>query len=300
MMMARTMWRPAVSGFLFSLVACSEASATYIGDRFFPSTLATAVPTPADFVDIPHVVLLPEIGDTREVDFPVTYSKLITKDWSVLFTDTFRVIDPANTNTRTGFDNLVIGTQYQLYTNPEHQFVFTVGGTAALGGTGSSDIAPSFSTLTPTIYIGKGFGDLPDSWLQPVNLTANLGVALPTDSTTMIGGTTATDPDILLWSFALEYTLLTNNQTSDGRRFPTGWVPLVELALSAPVDGPNAGETTGTINPGVIWVGEAFQFGLEAIVPINERSGDDIGMRAQIHFYLGNLFPNTIGKPIFD
>jgi len=75
--------------------------------------------------------------------------------------------------TRSGFDNFVIGTQYHLYVNPEHQFIFTVGGTAAIGGTGSSQVANSFSTLTPTAYIGKGFGDLPDSmaWLRPVNFT---------------------------------------------------------------------------------------------------------------------------------
>src|SRR6185436_9537069 len=120
-------------------------------------------------------------------------------------------------------DNFVIGTQYHLYVNPEHQFIFTVGGTAAIGGTGSSQVANSFSTLTPTAYIGKGFGDLPDSmaWLRPVNVTANVGVALPTQSTTLstttlpTGATTVTEtvnPQNLLWSFALEYTMLTTNR----------------------------------------------------------------------------------------
>src|SRR3981189_142114 len=46
---------------------------------------------------------------------------------------------------------------------------------------------PSFSTLTTTVFIGKGFGDLPDSmaWLRPVIVTANFGVALTTQSTTL-------------------------------------------------------------------------------------------------------------------
>ncbi len=262
----------------------------------------TVVPTPADFANIPHVVRLPEIDGTDETDFLFTYSKLITKDWSLFFTETYRVLD-APTGTRSGFENLTIGTQYQLYTNPEHQFVFTVGGTASLGGTGSTEVgSPSFSTLTPTIYVGKGFGDLPDSlsWLQPVNVTANLGVSLPTDDTTTTGGVLVTNPDILNWSFALEYSLLTTNHTSDGRRFPTGWVPLVEFALTTPLDGPDAGETTGTINPGIIWVREEAQYGVEAIIPINENSGDGIGVRAQVHWYFPNIFPNTLGKPIFD
>jgi hypothetical protein len=298
--MAKSAWHIAVPGFIFVVAGCSEASAAYVDDRFFPSTLVTVVPTPADFLNFPHFVMLPETGGTREYDFLFTYSKLITKDWSLFFTETFRVLDGADASTISGFENLVLGTQYQLYTNPEHQFVVTVGGTAALGGTGSSDVAPSYSTLTPIIYMGKGLGDLPDSvaWLQPVNLTANLGVALPTEKTTAAG---AIIPDVLNWSFAVEYTMLKDNYTSSGHRYPTGWVPLVEVALTTPLDGPDAGFTTGTINPGVIWVGEKFQFGLEGIVPINSRSGEGLGVRAQIHFYLGNIFPNSIiGKPIFD
>src|SRR3981189_2791700 len=143
-MMVRPAWHAAVPGFLLALAACSEASAEWVGDRFFPSTLATTVPTPADFFNPPSLVLLPQTATTpptREPDFPTTSSKVITKGWGVTFTETFRVIDPANAPRRSGFDNFVIGTQYALYTNPEHQSIFTVGGTAAIGGTGASNVA---------------------------------------------------------------------------------------------------------------------------------------------------------------
>src|ERR1700676_4239022 len=125
---------------------------------------------------------------THEIDIPSTYSRLVTKDWGVFFTETFRIWDVANKGRLSGFDNLVIGTQYQLYTDPEHQFVFTVGSTAAIGGTGAPGIASSFSTLTPTIYIGKGFGDLPDSvaWLRPLTISATVAVAVPTDALHLI------------------------------------------------------------------------------------------------------------------
>src|SRR6202521_5974021 len=188
--MACTAWRTAISGFLLLLATCSEGSAAYVGDRYFPSTLATTVPTAADFYNPPYFVKLPDTSttpSTREFDIPTTYSRLITKDWSVFFTEPFRVIEDANKGRLSGFDNLVIGTQYQVYTNPEHQFVFTVGGTAAIGGTGSPGIAASFSTLTPTVYIGKGFGDLPDSaaWLRPLTISATAAVAVPTESSTL-------------------------------------------------------------------------------------------------------------------
>src|SRR3981189_1746177 len=264
--MAFTAWRTAIPGFLFLLATCSEVSAAYVGDRFFPSTLATTVPTPADFYNPPYFVKLPDTSATpsiREIDIPTTYSRLVTRDLSVFFTETFRILEDANRGTRTGFDNLVIGAQYQLYTNPEHQFVLTVGGTAAIGGTGATGIASSFSTLTPTVYIGKGFGDLPDSmaWLRPLTVSGTVAVAVPTASTSLgtidslradagaftslmtvpSGATTLSEtinPKILQLGFALEYSLVTNqyhgaNRT--GTRYPAGWVPLVEFTTRTPL-----------------------------------------------------------------
>jgi hypothetical protein len=142
--MARTAWRTAIAGFLLLLATCSEGLAAYVGDRFFPSTLATTVPTPADFYNPPYFVKLPNTATTREIDIPSTYSRLVTRDLAVFFTETFRILDVANKGRVSGFDNLVIGTQYQLCTDAAHQFVFTVGGTAAIGGTGSSPVAASF------------------------------------------------------------------------------------------------------------------------------------------------------------
>src|SRR6202051_428835 len=184
--MACIAWRTIIPGFLLLLATCSEGWAAYVGDRYFPSTLATTVPTAADFYNPPYFVRLPDTATTtttHEIDIPTTYSSLITTDLAVFFTETCLIQDDANRGTRTGFDNLVIGAQYQLYTNPEHQFVLTVGGTAAIGGTGATGIASSFSTLTPTIYIGQGFGDLPDSvaWLRPLTVTGTVAVAVPTE-----------------------------------------------------------------------------------------------------------------------
>ena len=326
--MARRTWCASVPGLLLAFAACSEASAAWVGDRYFPSTLATTVPTPADFFNPPNLVVLPKTAtSTREIDIPTTYSKLITPEWAVIVAETFRIIEQPNTPTRSGFDNLVLSTQYALYTNAQHQFIVTIGGSAAIGGTGSRNIASSFSTFTPTVYLGKGFGDLPDSmaWLRPVNVTANFGVAPPTHSTTRstvtlptstiafttlsavpTGATALTggvNPNIFLWSFALEYTQLTTNSYTgtDGkpRRFPRGWVPLVEFAFQTPLNGPLDGRTTGTVNPGVIWVDRYLQFALEAIIPINTASGRDIGVRAQAHLYLSELLPDTLGKPLF-
>src|ERR1700692_4591995 len=329
--MACIAWRTIIPGFLLLLATCSEGWAAYVGDRFFPSTLATTVPTAADFYNPPYFVKLPDTATAHEIDIPTTYSRLVTKDWSVFFTETFRVIEDANRGTRSGFDNLVIGTQYQLYTNPEHQFVVTVGGTAAIGGTGAPGIASTFSTLTPTIYIGKGFGDLPDSaaWLQPLTISATAAVAVPTDASTLIstslgsvnlpletgafnslttlptGPTTlaaTVNPKILQLGFALEYSLVTNEYTGPNRtgtRYPQGWVPLVEFTTSTPLNGPLAGRTTGSVNPDVIWINRYLQVAAEAIIPMDAHSGRDIGARVQAHLYLSAIFPDFYAKPVF-
>ena len=78
-------------------------------------------------------------------------------------------------------------------------------------------------------------------------------------------------------------------------------IPIVEFQFQTPVAnyrGSGIG-TTGTVSPGVIWIGKYFQVGLEAIIPVNRASGTGVGVLAQLHFYLDDLFPNSLGKPIF-
>jgi hypothetical protein len=69
-------------------------------------------------------------------------------------------------------------------------------------------------------------------------------------------------------------------------------IPLVEVAMQTPVEGPLSGQTTGTINPGVIWFGRYIQLGLELQIPVNRQSGKNVGVLAQLHFYLDDIAPN--------
>ena len=74
---------------------------------------------------------------------------------------------------------------------------------------------------------------------------------------------------------------------------------LVEFALESPLNRGAEGQTTGTINPGIIWAGKYFQVGVEAVVPINERTGNNVGVIAQLHFFVDDLFPHSLGRPLF-
>jgi hypothetical protein len=53
------------------------------------------------------------------------------------------------------------------------------------------------------------------------------------------------------------------------------------------------------VNPGILWAGKSFQVGVEAIIPVNTRTGSNVGVIAQLHFFLDDLFPTTLGRPIF-
>jgi hypothetical protein len=53
------------------------------------------------------------------------------------------------------------------------------------------------------------------------------------------------------------------------------------------------------VNPGVIWAGQYVQLAVEAVIPINSRTGNRTGWIAQLHFFLDDLFPTSIGRPIF-
>src|SRR5436853_5677307 len=78
-------------------------------------------------------------------------------------------------------------------------------------------------------------------------------------------------------------------------------IPIVEVALQTPVANTvtSGTVTTGTINPGFIYAANKFQLAAEAIIPINRASGAGVGAMMQLHFYLDDIFPDSIGKPIF-
>src|SRR5215469_12470274 len=159
----------------------------------------------------------------------------------------------------------------------------------------------SQTTLTPTLDFGKGFGDLPDNlmWLKPFAITTNFSVDFPTRINNPDG---SVNPNNVNYGAAFEYSLeyLQHHVMDVGLRPPFDrMIPLVEVAASTPINR-GGGPTIGSVQPGIIWAGQQFQIGAEMIIPINSASGHGIGGLVQLHFYLDDLFPTTIGKPLFS
>ena len=289
----------------------------FAGARFFPATLSTDDPFIADELSLPTIstIRTPDGGGTRETDVSVDIAKRITPDFALEIGEGLASLNPRDGRVATGFGNLELSGKYQLLENDAHEAIVSVGLGVEVGGTGSRLVgADPFTTWTPGIFFGKGFGDLPDNvrFLKPLALTGLVGVAIPSSASTR---TTTTDelsglrsvdierhPDSLEWGFALEYSVIyLQSQVKDlhlHKPFDR-LIPLVEFALETPLDRGARGQTTGTVNPGLIWAGQHFQFGVEAIVPINQRSGNNVGVIAQLHFFLDDLFPHSLGRPLF-
>jgi hypothetical protein len=83
----------------------------------------------------------------------------------------------------------------------------------------------------------------------------------------------------------------------------TSWPPFTGVIVYPSVQGFNTAATSavtvGTINPGLIYMHDAWQIGAEAIVPINRQSGKGLGWMVSLDFYLHKIFPDTLGRPLF-
>ena len=314
--------RAGLSGLAIALIPISESMAhEIVGNRFFPATLGIDDPGVNDELSLPTIDSFKtgDIPPVRQRDISAEFSKRITEDFAISFGSTYTFLGPMDPTGAgaNGFQNLETTFKYRVFKNPEHEFVMSVGLSVEWGGTGAQNVgADPFNTYTPTIYFGKGFGDLPDtlSWIRPVAVTGQVGYAIPgRNSTTTFGvdpdsGDSTVDtefhPRVLNWGGTIQYSMPYLKSAVVDLGLPdliNHLIPLVEANLQTPVGNTftSGTMTTGTINPGIIWVGNTFQVAVEALIPINRQSRSNVGVIAQLHLYLDDIDPHGIGKPIF-
>jgi len=310
--------RPALVGTCFCLVliaveAKSTSAEEVVGRRQFSDQLVVPEPFVEDELAFPsflHIVR-PRRADevrTRTTQIGAELKKRVTTDFEVSLTGSLVQLSPDEKPTTTGFGNLEVGVKYQFLRDPSHEAVASIALSWEVGGTGQAAAgAESFDTFSPSILAGKGFGDLPDSLaaLKPLVVAGRLGADVPTraSSRPVSGGSEEVrHPNMLAWGGVVGYSVpyLVASVTNLDVPVPlNGMVPLIELDLRTGLDRGQSGRTTGTANVGAVWVGKRVQIGVETVVPINERSGKNVGVRGFVRFDLDLVLGERAGRPLF-
>lgn len=219
-------WRAGLFGLGVAFVPLLPSVAhESVGNRFFPATLAIDDPGVNDELSLPTVdsSKTGDVPPIRQHDISGEFSKRVTEDFAISFGSTYTFLGPIDPTAAgaNGFQNLETTFKYRVFKEPVHEFVMSIGLSVEWGGTRAATVgADPFNAYTPTIYFGKGFGDLPDalSWLRPVAITGQVGYTMPARNFTTTFGIdpdtgdltadTEFHPRVLNWGGTIQYRWL--------------------------------------------------------------------------------------------
>lgn len=277
------------------LAAPAAVAQEVVGRRLFSDTLVLNEPFVEDELSLPSLLHIRRPSPALATEIGVELKKRITSDLELSITGGVTHLETER-GAVTGLDDLELELKYQFLRDADREAVGSFALRWEVAGTGRAAIgAEPFHTVTPQLLFGKGLGDLPEPlrYLRPLAVTTSLGVQLPASRTASRA---------LEWGFAVEYSLpyLQSHVRHLGLPPPLDrLMPIVELSGETVLDRGEAGRTTAAANVGAIWVGDAVQVGAEAVVPLNERSGKTVGIRAFLRLSLDEIFGGRFGKPLF-
>jgi hypothetical protein len=287
------------------------------GDRVFPITLTFDDPNVDDQIRMPTVSWLGTSATGTaaaggQYTFSGGFEKTITENLGIFLSNGYAIQAMQNAKTASGWQDLVGGIKYKLFVDAPHEFMLAVGVQREFGGTGADQIgADIHGNTTPTVYFAKGFGDVPVDVLRPFAVSGTLGYAIADVELKGIQPAAGTDAQQFNNGYAnrwnaglsIQYSLPylqehVKDVSLEG--FVGDLVPIVEMTYSAPASSPNNLGTQFLVAPGVIYMGEGFQGGLEALIPTTKATGRNVGFTLQFNVYLEDLFPHSLGKPLID
>jgi hypothetical protein len=270
------------------------------GDRIFPATLAIDDPGVTDELALPTVSYAPFNSDgAHEWDASFSWTKTVTPGLSVVIGSGPTWEHPGGY----GWNPLSTELQYQALCVPDAEFMFKVGFDISWAGTGAGILAGSGgqNTYSPLVDGGLGFGWLPPALknLRPFAITAEFSTSSPGQAVTMGVPNVST----FNWGFTLQYSLpyFNSHVAAIDNDFLKHLVPVAEFAFQTPIhNGGAAGQPqTGFFQPGAVYITDKWQLALEAMVPMTGASGHGVGVIGQLDFYLDDIFPDSLGRPIF-
>ncbi|MFQ5683351.1 MAG: hypothetical protein ACE5HC_08785 [Candidatus Binatia bacterium] len=290
----------------FLLVGLTHAHGV-IGKRFFPSTIVLEDPFISDEMDLLKFERGSISKEGRETSLGFEFAKRLTRDltlgveWEYLFADQ----NGDEESQTSGAGNPEFSLKYALFRSITHEFILSSGFAVEPGGVGPIRVAERVTTLTPSLFFGKGLGDLPESvkYLKPIAITGSLGINVPangkTVTTSMVNGELEREVErhvtTISYGLAMMYSIpyLQSFIRDVGLNAPFNRLfPLVEFNFETNADRSNQGHTNAFLNPGLLWAGKYVELELEAQVPLNGNSGKNVGVLALIHLFLDNLAPD--------
>ncbi len=284
------------------------------GSRFFPTTFQVEDPFVSDEFSLlgSRMKLNGDSGQSiTSSSLSAEWSKRVTESIGFSAGETCRNLHTEGDGSVRGYENLEVNAKYQFFTSAQQEAILAVGLSDEIGGTGNRKVSNSFSVISPAFYFGKGFGGLfgRDSVLRPLAVTGTLAVNFPTrPQSAAINDQTgeievSRNPTTLTWAFSLQYSLmyLQSSVKDIGLAAPLDrMIVIVEFPMETCINRGCAYETTGTANPGVVWIGKRVEMGLAAQIPLNEGAGKRIGALALFHVFIDDLFPRSIGRPVLQ
>ena len=317
----RTLFAAATSACAGVLTPHALLAHAICGDRLFPVTLTLDDPGVADEASVPTFTYQRSGADggpgpTHEYDFNFEYDKRITNDLGFAVNYGWNVYQIDNAKTQTGFQNLFVTAKYQTCISPDHEFIVTIGVQREFGRTGTEHTgADEYGATTPTLYFGKGFGDLPVGFLRPLAITGELSYSVgdkaikqsqmtDADSGISVLKYNSGNPTQWFGGVSVQYSLpYLQAQVKDlGLPAVIGRLtPVAEITWSSPATSPSTKGTTWTLAPGVLYSADSYQLGVELLIPLNRAAGTNVGVIAQLHLFLDDLLPGSVlGRPLFD
>jgi len=275
------------------------------GDRTFPVTLTFDDPGVGDEATLPQLIWQRSAGPTDDYQVQWEWDKTITPTTALIYNHGFDFLHAPGSKPNNGFENVVITGKWQAYTLPEHEFVVSFGVIREFSGNVSTQNigGDQYGATAPTLYFGKGLGDLPIGVFRPFAVTGELSYVLP-DRRQNLAGDNGGSPQAWQGGMSLQYSipyLQAQVKDYDLPGFLGHLIPLVEVDWSSPAASPAAGNPmTLTVGAGAIYLGDTFQVGLEALIPANKAAGQNVGFLLQVHFFFDDLFPKSLGKPISE
>jgi hypothetical protein len=282
----------------------------FAGDHMFISTLLIDDPNVADEASLPTFSYLPQSDGTGAFGLGFEFDKRITENFGFSIESGYDWLTQPGMKTANGWENLAVTLKYKAYVNDQHEFMFSAGVQRVLARTGANgtngavlDNDDSSSTI-PTLYFGKGFGDIPVPFLRPLALTGELGYQIADKKLKVdANGDPANNGISNGWSggLSLQYSMrYLSSQVKDYgfSDFVNKLTPVVELSWSSSASKPTQDVTQYLWGVGVNYTATNYAVGVEMLIPGNSNTGSHLGVIAQFHLYFDDLFPHSLGKPI--